>query len=141
MAVLVAGRAVQGFGGGCISTVAYVTIARGYEEELRPRMFALMSSAWVLPGVWAPRSPAPVAEHLSWRLVFLGLLPLLPLNMMMTLPAIRRLGPPPATDSGPKSHAVQLAVGAGMVVGGLAVRLLPAAAALVVLGAWSRYRP
>lgn len=136
MAVLVAGRAVQGFGGGCISTVAYVTIARGYEEELRPRMFALMSSAWVLPGVVGPALAGAVAEHVSWRLVFLGLLPLLPLNMMMTLPAIRRLGPPPATDSGPRlAHAVQLAVGAGMVVGGLAVRLLPAAAALVVVGA------
>ena len=67
--------------------------------ELRPRMFALMSSAWVLPGVWA-RAAGAVAEHFSWRLVFLGLLPLLPLNMMMTLPAIRQLGPPPATEAG-----------------------------------------
>ena len=136
MAVMVAGRAVQGFGGGCISTVAYVTIARGYEEELRPRMFAVMSSAWVLPGIVGPALAGAVAEHLSWRLVFLGLLPLLPLNMMMTLPAIRRLGPPPPTESRPRlAHAVRLAVGAGMVVGGLAVRFLPAAAALVAVGA------
>ena len=135
MAVLVAGRAVQGFGGGCISTVAYVTIARGYEESLRPRMFAVMSTAWVLPGVIGPVLAGAVAEHLSWRLVFLGLLPLLPMNMLMTLPAIRHLGPPPAPESKASvTPAVQLSVGAGMVVGGLALRFFPATVALVALG-------
>jgi MFS family permease len=72
MAVVVAGRAVQGFGAGCISTVAYVVIARAYDESVRPRMFAVMSTAWVLPGVIGPALAGAVAEHLSWRLVFLG---------------------------------------------------------------------
>ena len=136
MAVVVAGRAVQGFGAGCISTVAYVVIARAYDESLRPRMFAVMSTAWVLPGVIGPALAGAVAEHLSWRLVFLGLLPLLPVNMLMTMPAIRRMGPPPAETEGVSrlGPALQLAAGAGMVVGGLALRFLPAAAALVVAG-------
>jgi MFS family permease len=137
MAIVVAGRAVQGFGGGCISTVAYVTVARGYEESIRPRMFAIMSSAWLLPGVVGPALAGAVAEHLTWRLVFLGLLPLLPLNLLLTLPAIRRLEPPPAApeDHARLASALQLAAGAGMVVGGLALRFLPLAAALVVAGA------
>jgi len=136
MEVVVAGRAVQGFGGGCISTVAYVTIARGYEEPIRPRMFAVMSSAWVVPGLIVPALAGAVAEHLSWRLVFLGLLPLLPLNMVMTLPAIRRLDAlAEGAAEGQLRPALQLAAGAGLVVGGLAVRLLPAMALMVVAGA------
>ena len=135
MAVVVAGRAVQGFGAGCISTVAYVVIARAYDEALRPRMFAVMSTAWVLPGVIGPALAGAVAEHLSWRLVFLGLLPLLPVNMLMTFPAIRRMGPPPSAEAVSRLRpALQLSAGAGMVVGGLALRFLPAAVALVIAG-------
>ena len=135
MAVVVAGRAVQGFGAGCISTVAYVVIARAYDEALRPRMFAVMSTAWVLPGVIGPALAGAVAEHLSWRLVFLGLLPLLPVNMLMTFPAIRRMGPPPSAEAESRLRpALQLSAGVGMVVGGLALRFLPAAVALVIAG-------
>src|SRR5574341_430889 len=137
MAVVVFGRAVQGFGAGCISTVAYAVIARAYDEAVRPRMFAVMSTAWVLPGIVGPALAGAVAEHLSWRLVFLGLLPLLPVNMLMTFPAIRRLGPPPEGE-GREARlwpALRLAAGAGMVVGGLAVRFVPATIALVVAGA------
>jgi MFS family permease len=99
-------------------------------------MFAIMSSAWLLPGVVGPALAGAVAEHLSWRLVFLGLLPLLPLNLLLTLPAIRRLEAPLATPEGQArlASALQLAVGGGMVVGGLALRFLPLAAALVVAG-------
>lgn len=135
MAVVVAGRAIQGFGGGCISTTAYVVIARAYDEALRPRMFAVMSTAWVLPGIVGPALAGAVAEHLSWRLVFLGLLPLLPVNMAMTLPAIRGLGASPSV-AGPSrlGSALQLSAGAGMVVGGLSLGSVPAIAALVVAG-------
>ena len=49
MAVLVAGRAVQGLGAGVVPAVAYVAISRCYPEEFRPRMFAVLSTAWVVP--------------------------------------------------------------------------------------------
>src|SRR6266850_1090486 len=51
MAVVVVGRAVQGLGAGAVPAVAYVAIGRGYPEALRPRMFAVMSTAWVVPGI------------------------------------------------------------------------------------------
>src|SRR3984957_13550293 len=50
MLVLVAGRAVQGLGAGVVPAVAYVAISRCYAEEARPRMFAVLSTAWVVPG-------------------------------------------------------------------------------------------
>ena len=40
-------------------------------------MFATLSTAWVLPGVIGPAIAGVVAETFHWRLVFLGLLPLI----------------------------------------------------------------
>src|SRR5207249_5575907 len=50
MPVLVAARAIQGFGAGAIPAVAYVVIGRTYPDALRPRLFAILSTAWVVPG-------------------------------------------------------------------------------------------
>src|SRR6185312_8859764 len=54
MLVLVGGRAVQGFGAGVVSSVAYVAVARGYPEAARARMLAMLSTAWVVPGLVGP---------------------------------------------------------------------------------------
>ncbi len=51
MLVLVAARFVQGLGAGTLQPIAYVAIGRTLPEALRPRMFAVLSTAWVLPGV------------------------------------------------------------------------------------------
>src|SRR6201992_3906043 len=76
MAVLVAGRAVQGLGAGVVPAVAYVAIARGYPDGCRPRMFAVLSTAWVVPGLVGPAIAALVAGAVGWRWVFLRLLAL-----------------------------------------------------------------
>src|SRR5262249_37861417 len=38
MGIVVVSRAVQGFGAGILSSLAYVCIGRGYPEQARPRM-------------------------------------------------------------------------------------------------------
>ncbi len=73
MPVLVGGRLLQGLGGGAIPPTAYVAIGRSMPEFLRPRMFATLSTAWVLPGIVGPAIAGLVGEHLHWRFVFLGL--------------------------------------------------------------------
>jgi MFS family permease len=77
MEVLVVARVIQGFGAGAIPAVAYVSIARAMPERLRPRMFATLSTAWILPGVIGPVAASAVTAVTNWRLVFLGLLPLI----------------------------------------------------------------
>ena len=77
MPILVAARFVQGLGAGTIPPIAYVAIGRSLPEALRPRMFATLSTAWVLPGVIGPAIAGRVGETLGWRYVFLGLLPLI----------------------------------------------------------------
>ena len=59
MAVLIGARFIQGIGGGTIPPVAYVAIGRSLPAHLRPRMFAVLSTAWILPGVFGPA----VVEH------------------------------------------------------------------------------
>ena len=54
MPVLVGARFIQGLGAGAIQPIAYVAIGRTLPESLRPRMFATLSTAWILPGVVGP---------------------------------------------------------------------------------------
>ena len=46
---------LQGIGAGALPTVAYVAIGRQYAPQARPRMFALLSTAWVVPVGDRPR--------------------------------------------------------------------------------------
>ena len=62
MPMLIVGRLIQGLGGGAIPPIAYVAIGRSLPELLRPRMFATLSTAWILPGVFGPAIAGVVAE-------------------------------------------------------------------------------
>jgi MFS family permease len=135
MAILVGARAVQGLGAGAIPAVAYVAIGRAYPPSLQPRMFAVISSAWVLPGVIGPAISGVVADSLGWRYVFLGLLPLVVFTGTMTTPALRVLGAP-GGEPGPdrRAEAVLVALGAGLVLGGASARSFVLGVPLAVLG-------
>jgi MFS family permease len=89
MAQLVAGRAVQGLGGGLLVTAIYVVIGEAFPDALRPRMFAAMSGAWVLPALLGPVVAGTLAQHASWRWVFLGLLPFVVIGAAMLVPVLR----------------------------------------------------
>ena len=77
MWVLVVARAVQGFGAGLNIVSLYVVVGRAFPAGLRPRVFSAISSGWILPSLIGPPVAGLLADHLSWRWVFLGVLPLL----------------------------------------------------------------
>src|SRR4029453_14597920 len=54
MPLLVVGRFGQGLGAGVVPAIGYVAIGRAYTVEQRARMFAILSTAWVVPGVVGP---------------------------------------------------------------------------------------
>ena len=114
MLVLVAARFVQGLGAGTLQPIAYVAIGRTLPEALRPRMFATLSTAWVLPGVIGPAIAGSVGEHIGWRFVFLGLLPLIALAGALTLGALRAVAPAPVRtdDAGRRRTSRPAAPGA-----------------------------
>jgi MFS family permease len=137
MLVVILGRAVQGFGGGVISSVAYASIGRAYVESAKPRMLAVLSTAWVVPGLIGPALAGLIADHVGWRWVFLGLIPFPLIALSMALPAMLRLGRDVdgPRDWGPAIASVRLAIGAGLLVVGLGNRSPLLAVGLVGAGA------
>ncbi|MFI6446102.1 MFS transporter [Kitasatospora sp. NPDC050543] len=86
----VAGRAVQGLGGGLVIVALYVVVGRAYPERLRPAVFAAFSAAWVLPSIVGPVVSGAVTQHLGWRWVFLAVPVLILLPLVVMGPALRR---------------------------------------------------
>jgi MFS family permease len=144
MPALVAARAVQGLGAGGLAAVAYVSIGRGYPQSLRPRMMAVLSSAWVLPSLIGPSLAGLATDHLSWRVVFFALVITCPIAAVLALPGLRTIPAAVATgdtdaagaraSDGHALLAVRLAIGAGLVVGGLGADSAVVAVPLVVAG-------
>jgi MFS family permease len=137
MPLLVLARVVQGLGAGVVPAVAYASIGRCYPAAVRPRMFAVLSTAWVVPALAGPALAGLIADTLGWRWVFLGLVPLVAIAAVITLPALARIGPVPQPEgeadanlpdvpAGAKtSDAILVAVGAGLVIGGLTASRQP----------------
>ena len=68
--MLLTGRALAGLGAGLLLVVFFVIIGRVYPSPVRPRLFGLVSAAWVVPSLLGPPIAAWIALHLSWRWVF-----------------------------------------------------------------------
>jgi MFS family permease len=155
MWVLVLARAVQGFGGGLNIVALYVVVARAFPAGLRPRVFSAISSGWILPSLVGPPVAGLLADHVSWRWVFLGVLPLLAGAALLVGPHLRGLDGPVADDDGDRAGepaagrrsrvpaAVVAAVGAGLLQYGgqelsgrlgLAVPLVLVGLALLAVG-------
>ncbi|MBA3824487.1 MAG: MFS transporter [Ktedonobacterales bacterium] len=100
MAVVIIGRAVQGLGSGAIVSVAYVAVGRGYPEADKPRMLALLATAWVVPGLIGPGIGGVVAERLGWRWIFLGLAIFVVLAAASAVVPMRRIAP--AANTSPR---------------------------------------
>lgn len=159
MLVLVIARGVQGFGAGILQVVVNVAVGRGYSENMRPKMVAATSSAWVLPSLIGPLAAGVVAQSLSWRWVFLGMLLPVALASWLAYPVVSGLvapgespgeveatvepgpGPPEVPPAEPSrqnrivaGRAILVAVGAGLFLGGLGDQNNVVRVALVVAG-------
>ncbi|MEW5990731.1 MAG: MFS transporter [Chloroflexota bacterium] len=152
METVVVGRFIQGLGAGAIPPVAYVAIGRSMPDRLRPQMFATLSAAWVLPGVAGPVVAGFVAEVWHWRLVFLGLLPLIAIAGSIALGAMRAIPDQPggmaaggaaaaATRSAARAErrrryawAVVVTVGAALLTSGLLSDQPPVFAVASIVG-------
>ena len=111
MWVLVAGRCLQGLGAGAVPAVAYVAIGRSLREAQRAQMMAVLSTAWVVPGIVGPGVAAAVAHLFGWRWVFLGLIPLVAVAGPLAVPSLIRLGrteTPPRRSTGSPTPSAPL---------------------------------
>ncbi len=128
--VLLLGRVVAGVGGGLVVVTLYVVIGLVWSEEQRPRIFAWVSSAWVVPSLVGPPLAGWLADDVSWRLVFL-LVP--PMVLVAAALLVRPLRAVPAGPSGPRGDAGPTGARGRVAHGGL----LALGAVLVQWGATS----
>ncbi|WP_217545425.1 MFS transporter [Streptomyces sp. GbtcB6] len=161
MWVFIAGRAVQGFGGGLVIVALYVVVGRAYPERLRPAIIAAFAAGWVVPSVVGPLAAGAVTEQLGWRWVFLGIPVLVVFPVALALPQIRRRAGGPVTEGGQGAFdrrrirlAFGISLGAGLlqyaaqdlrwvaVIPGLlgGALLVPAVLGLLPRGTWRAAR-
>ena len=136
MPVLVAGRAVQGLGAGFVPAVAYVAISRGYPDRCQPRMFAILSTAWVIPGLIGPAIAALVSAVVGWRWVFLGLVPLVVVTGLLAVLAMKHVPAPsrPRHAAVPYLAVLGVVLGAAVALASISSGEWPAVAGGVVAG-------
>jgi MFS family permease len=116
---VVLARVLQGLGSGFVITCIYVAISLSYPDGERPRVLALLSTAWVVPALVGPALAGTVAEVASWRWVFGGLVPLTSLVALLTVPTFARL-PGRRAVAAPARRRLVLA---GLLAGGVGVAL------------------
>ena len=136
MPVLVLARGVQGFGMGLTIVSVYVVIGRAYPEALRPRTFAVLSAAWVLPAIVGPLIAGFLTDHLSWRAVFWLVVPVCLAPLLLLVPRTRDFGGTIVAGSerrGRVRQAIAAALGLALVQEA-GTRGGPVGAALLVAG-------
>jgi MFS family permease len=120
MPVLIAGRFLQGAGAGSQFAVGLGTIAKVYPESHRPRVFALLAAAWILPGLLGPSYGALLASTIGWRWAFLTILPLLGAAGSLVLKGVGAVQVPAGAQQRlDVRRPIQLSIGAAAVIGGL----------------------
>ncbi|MBL8299183.1 MAG: MFS transporter [Rhodanobacteraceae bacterium] len=106
MHVLIFGRIVQGLGIGALGVALYVAAARALQSALLPRLFAMFSSAWVVPALIGPAISGYVVEVLGWRWLFLGTFLLLLPAAALILPSLHRASEDPAERKARKPESI-----------------------------------
>ena len=91
MAVLIAGRLVQGLGSGAMNVAIYVCVAMAFSPRQRPKMFTYISTAWVLPSFIGPPVSAWLTQRLSWHWVFFAVIPLVIFGGAMAFRSLLRM--------------------------------------------------
>ncbi len=92
MPVFIMARFLQGLGGGASIVAVYVAVNLAYEDKIRSRMIAFMSTAWVVPALAGPTIAGFIAETIGWRYIFLAIAPFTLIILLVTLKSFLRLG-------------------------------------------------
>jgi MFS family permease len=90
MGQVVAGRFVQGFGGGLLTGMAYVLVRSTFPAQLWARGFTLLSGAWSLSILVGPMVGGLFARYASWRGAFFAVTVLACLLVLVAARALPR---------------------------------------------------
>jgi MFS family permease len=90
MSLVIAGRFVQGFGGGLLSAVAYVLVRNVFPTALWPRVFGLLAGVWTASTLCGPLIGGLFAGYGFWRGAFFAVAVLGSLLSLLTLSVLPR---------------------------------------------------
>ncbi|WP_182358376.1 MFS transporter [Tomitella gaofuii] len=93
MAVMLAGRAVQGLGGGLLTGLAFAVLRSALPERLWPRAVALISAMWGVGNILGPVLGGLFAQLGAWRGAFLLLAAFVAVLCVMSQRALPRRRP------------------------------------------------
>ncbi len=98
MPVVVAGRALQGLGGGMLIASAHSMVRELFAESLWQRMLTAISCAWAIPALGGPVVGGVLAEIGHWRAAFWAMTPIAVIAGALTWRVLPRadLDPRPA---------------------------------------------
>ncbi|KAL4995182.1 major facilitator superfamily domain-containing protein [Aspergillus recurvatus] len=91
---IIAGRAVQGIGGGGINILVDTVICDLVPLRQRGKYVALMASVWAVGTTIGPVLGGAFAQHVSWRWVFYINLPLCGVSLLLLVLFLRVAHPP-----------------------------------------------
>ena len=91
MAMLIAGRTLQGIGGGGIVPLTQTTIADMVTPRERGRYQAYIGTSWIVAGLTGPALGGAIAEHLHWSVIFWLNVPFGMLTALLAYHAMKRL--------------------------------------------------
>jgi MFS family permease len=94
MPVLVAGRSLQGLGGGTMTAAVHGVVREVFPEVLWPRMLATISGAWGLAAMSGPAVGGAFAGLGAWRGAFWVIVPLVVAGAVMTWRILPRAARP-----------------------------------------------
>lgn len=118
MPMFLAGRFVQGFGGGLVNVAVMVVVGRGFRPQDTGRVMTWFSFAWMLPSFLGPSAAAWITRVTSWHVVFWGVLPLVGAGAALLLPALARARLEGVHDpDGAAPASLWLAIGAALGAG------------------------
>src|SRR5947208_2429641 len=91
MALLIAGRTLQGIGGGGIVPLTQTTIADMVTPRERGHYQAYIGTSWIVAGVAGPALGGVIAEYLHWSMIFWLNVPFGLIAGLLTYHAMKRL--------------------------------------------------
>jgi MFS family permease len=116
MEVLLAGRTVQGFGGGLLAGLGYAVINTALPKTLWTKASALVSAMWGVGTVIGPASGGLFAQFATWRWAF-GVLVVLTLAIGVLVPLALSRG----RTSGESAERLRIPVLSLLLLGGAAL--------------------
>ena len=135
MPVVVAGRALQGLGGGMLIASAHSMVRELFPETLWQRMLTTLSCAWAIPALGGPVVGGVLAGLGHWRAAFWAMTPIAVIAAALTwrmLPRSETLDPKPARVPFGRLGLICASV---LCIGAIANTRATAARAALVVGA------